>query len=95
MTTPGSILGSRRRPETNSRRRVGAALRVRARGTSPPAMLLTDISLAFNARKITAEMGTFERRRARWVTLPVASQRRHPQTCGEQDRDWQPLHPLA
>lgn len=57
----------------------------------PPAMLLTDNSLAFNARKITGGMGTFEAQVRSMGTLPVASSAGHPQTCGKKEREWQPL----
>lgn len=57
----------------------------------PPAMLLTDNSLAFNARRITGGMGTFEAQVRSMGTIPVPSSARHPQTCGKKERDWQPL----
>ena len=57
----------------------------------PPAMLLSDNSLAFNARRITGGMGTFEAQVRAMGTLPVAASARHPQTCGKKERDWQPL----
>lgn len=57
----------------------------------PPAMLLTDNSLAFNARRITGGLGTFEAQVRAVGTQPVAASAYHPQTCGKKERDWQPL----
>ena len=57
----------------------------------PPAMLLTDNSLAFNTRRVTGGMGTFEAQVRCQGTLMVAASAGHPQTCGKKERDWQPL----
>ncbi|QIM22099.1 transposase family protein [Phycicoccus sp. HDW14] len=57
----------------------------------PPAMLLTDNSLAFNARRITGAMGTFEAQVHAVGTHTVSSTAGHPQTLGKKERDWQPL----
>ena len=57
----------------------------------PPAMLLSDNSLAFSARRIIGGMGTFEAQVRAMGTLPVTASAGHPQTCGKKERDWQPL----
>ena len=84
------ILGTRVAPGENSADAWTLFCGCAARH-GPPAMLLTDNSLAFNARKISGAMGTFEAQVRSMGTLPVASSAGHPQTCGKKERDWQPL----
>jgi hypothetical protein len=84
------ILGTRVAPVENSTD-AWALFSQCATWHGPPAMLLTDNSLAFNARKVTKGMGTFEAQVRAVGTQPVASSARHPQTCGKKERDWQPL----
>lgn len=57
----------------------------------PPAMLLSDNSLAFSARRVTGGMGTLEAQVRAMGTVTVTASSRHPQTCGKKERDWQPL----
>ena len=84
------ILGTRVAPGENSADAWTLFCGCAARH-GPPAMLLTDNSLAFNARKVSGGMGTFEAQVRSMGTLPVASSAGHPQTCGKKERDWQPL----
>lgn len=85
------ILGTRVAPNENSHD-AWELFSACATRHGPPAMLLSDNSLAFNGRRIAHAMTAFEARVRALGTQPVTASPHHPQTCGKKERDWQPLH---